>query len=368
MRETKSLTIIISELSAGGAQRVVSILANYWANKGWDVTILCFDDGGKPPFYPLDPKVTCLPLNIAQKSVSLIDAISNNINRILVLRKALRKNPSQPVISFISETNILALFAGMGLGRPIIVSERVDPNFSCRNQWWKTLRNRTYPLASKVVLQMNSSISCFSSKIQRKITVIPNPVIKPDLDEEYPRNHSEKKVLLAMGRLAEQKGFDLLLRAFAEVSPKFSDWTLHIWGEGSLKKSLEQMRDQLNLHDKVQLPGLTTKPNEIMRMADIFVMSSRYEGFPNVLVEAMVCGLPVISFACHGPKDLIRDGVDGVLIPPEDVPALASGLEKLMNDEEKRRQLSVRSTEVLERFGLEKVTAKWESLLSEIAP
>jgi len=361
-----TLTLIIPAITAGGAERVMSILANYWAKKGWDITLLTCDDGSKPPFYPLDPKITHCPLNITNKSSSFIDKISNNIKRTLVLRKALKKNPSQPVISFITETNILTLIAGMGLGLPIIVCERNDPNFSFRNHGWRILRNKTYPLASRIVLQIESSVSYFSSGIQRKITVIPNPAIKPVFNGRIKKDQTGSKILLAMGKLTKQKGFDLLLKAFAEISPKFPNWTLRIWGEGPLRDSLEKLRNQLELQNKVQFPGLTKQPNEIMRNADLFVMSSRYEGFPNVLVEAMACGLPVISFACHGPRDIIRDGVDGVLVPPEDVPALSVALEQLMDDEEKRKRLSACSPEVLERFGLDKVVALWDNLLQEV--
>lgn len=330
--------------------------------------MLTFDDSGKPPFYPLHPAITHRPLNLNRHSNNLMEQIVNNVKRIQVLRKAIKENPSSIVISSITKTNVFTLAAAFGLGQPIVVWEQNHPKFSFEGDIWRILRSWLYPLASGIVLLTEASVPYFSRRVQGKSVVIVNPVIKPILFGDVEKDPGGNKILLAMGRLTEQKGFDLLLRAFSKISPKHRDWILQIWGEGPLQDSLEKLRDQLNLQDKVQFRGLTKKSYDIMQNADIFVMSSRWEGLPMVLGEAMACGLPVISFACHGPKDLIRDGVDGVLIPPEDVPALASGLEKLMNDEEKRRQLSVRSTEVLERFGLEKITAKWESLLSEIAP
>ena len=346
---------------------MVSILANHWAEKGWDITILTFDDGSEPSFYPLHSNVTHRPLDLNKQSNNLLEKLVNNVKRVLTLRKAIKKNPASTVISAITQANILTLVATLGLNRPTIVWEHNDPEFSYRSNVWRILRDWLYPLASRIVLLTESSVPYFSKRVQKKSVVILNPVIKPILFGDVEKEPADKKILLAMGRLTKQKGFDLLLRAFAKISPNCPDWIVQIWGYGPLQESLEKLRDELNLKDKVQFPGLTKKPYDIMTNADIFVMSSRWEGLPMVLGEAMACGMPVICFSCHGPRDIIRDGVDGILIPPEDVQALSEGLETLMKDDEKRKQLSVRSTEVLKRFGLEEAAAKWESLFSEIS-
>jgi len=358
------LTLIISSLGSGGAERVMMILANYWAQKGWQITLLTLDDGNKKPFYNLYPDITHRPLGVAKNSSNIIQGLTNNFKRVWVLRTAIKKYRGQTIISFMANTNVLTLIAALGLGIPIIVCEHNDPKFSVTNNVWRVLRNLTYPMASRLTVLTQSAVSYFSPAIQLKTSVMPNPVIKPTFNGNFKKDQNGNKIILAMGRLTEQKGFDLLLKAFAEVSSKFPDWFLYIWGEGSLRHPLEKLRDQLGLRDRVQFPGLTKQPYEIMKKADLFVMSSRYEGFPMVLIEAMACGLPVICFDCNGPRDIIRDDVDGVLVPLADVPALSVGLEQLMNDEKKRDRLSTRAPEVIERFGLEKIMGMWEEVLT----
>ena len=244
-------------------------------------------------------------------------AIKVHFLRPWVLRKAFRRSRPDAVIAFIDLTNILTLVATIGLKIPVIISERGNPAFHSIGKFWSLLRQGVYKMSACLVLQTHDARSFFSSSIQKNSRIIPKPVLIPEYSEPDLKSETSSKTLVAMGGLYELKGFDLLLKAFAPLCNKFPDWLLEIWGEEVQRETLESLRDELGLRERVRFPGLTKEHYKTMSRADIFVLSSRTEGFPNVLGEAMACGLPVVSFDCPcGPSEMIQDGVNGLLVPP----------------------------------------------------
>ncbi len=181
----------------------------------------------------------------------------------------------------------------------------------------------------------------------------------------HPRTPRDRHTLVAMGRLVPQKGFDLLLRAFAQCAATYSDWTLRLLGEGAEEKNLRALASELGIGDQVEFAGLVRNAHVVLHRADLFVLSSRFEGMPNALLEAMACGLPVVSFDCpSGPRDVIRHGVDGLLVPPENVEDLATALDQLMSSESERKRLGSSARAVVERFSLERVLRMWDEALT----
>jgi GalNAc-alpha-(1->4)-GalNAc-alpha-(1->3)-diNAcBac-PP-undecaprenol alpha-1,4-N-acetyl-D-galactosaminyltransferase len=361
----KRITLVISSLGSGGAERVMSVMANYWAKHDREVTLITLTSV-QEDFYTLHPRVRRIGLGLNVNSSHVIAAIKNNLQRVKRLRHEIKTSKPDVVLSFVDTTNVLAVAATVGLGIPIIVSEHIDPRQHTIRSEWAWLRYLLYPQATAVVVLTNN-VRCWAERIVKsnKIHVIPNPVTIPAEGHNGRSDfRSLRRTVVAMGRLTPQKGFDLLLAAFSVCARKYPDWSLIILGEGEERSRLEAMVLELGIANQVSLPGRIKDPTAVFWKADIFVLSSRYEGFPMALVEAMACKLAVISTDCpSGPRVIIRDGVDGVLIPPNDVDALAAAMSRLINDETERKRLALRAVEVTERFGLEKVISMWDTVI-----
>ena len=364
------LTLVTSSLSCGGAERAAILIAEGLLKKGHQVSFVTIT-GTERDFYKVPDGVHRLALDIAANSPTPFHALWNNLYRLWVLRQTIRVIEPNAVISFMAETNILTLFALIQTNYPVIVNEQNNPETNTQ-KLWKQLRHWIYPRANKVVSVSEGVDNYFDDwlpKTQRAI--IFNP-LQPINDEpgnfDLPTGaDSSKKWAIAMGRLVYQKNFELLLSAFHKIIDRYPDWQLLIFGEGEMRKELENLRDQLGLGDRVLLPGQTNNPIAVLKTAQLFILSSRWEGLPAVLFEALACGLPVVSTDCpSGPREIIRDGIDGILVPNEDVSALTAAMERLMSDEKERQRLADRAKEVTESFSLEKVMSIWESLINEV--
>lgn len=352
------VTFVIGSLSSGGAERVLVLLTDAFSKKGFHVSVVTLN-GAESDFYPLSPGVHRVALGISTGVQTLFG--------FLKLRRALLSTQPDVIVSFIDRMNMLTLSATLGSDIPVVVSERIDPNAHRIGWFWTTLRWQTYSRARRIVVQTRGALSYFLPKFQATACVIPNPVVPPPPDQELPERLPAKPFLIAMGRFSEQKRFDLLLHAFAGLCRDYPDWKLVIIGDGPLRRKWGAVRDALGLSDRVLLPGRVKNPSLWLKQADLFVLSSYFEGFPNALCEAMACGLPVISTDCpSGPREIIREGLDGVLVPNQDGAALSKAMARLMSDREERVRLGSRSGEVVDRFGVEKVATLWEAMLIEI--
>ncbi len=357
---TPHIVMVLPSLGAGGSEGVVSFLANIWVERGWPITIVTLESQATPPYYPLDARIQLVRLNLPVGRYRPLRALWRAVQRVRRLRGEFKRQSPDLIISFLTRTNILTLLAADGLDVRVVISERNNPELQTIGRTWSWLRRVLYPRAFGLVTMTKGAMELFPQD-QRSIGwVIPNQVNLPS--DLQPRRGN--KIVAAVGRLVEQKGFDLLLEAFARVAPAHPDWTLVIWGEGPERGRLTAQRDALGLTDRVQLPGVTKRPGLWIETADVFVLSSRYEGWGIVLMEAMAAGLPVISFNCRfGPDEMITHEQDGLLVPDGDVGALAAGLSRLLADEPLRRHLGATAASSALRFSSRRVMVGWDDVV-----
>jgi glycosyltransferase involved in cell wall biosynthesis len=358
----------IFSLGGGGAERTTVNLANYWAKLGWQISIVT-PAAIALDAYALDPAIERISLNLPDIGASVTGKLMRAVIRAKALRRVLVSAKPDVALGVMDTSCATLALATLGLSSALPVGwVHIHPPCDPQRPIWRLLLSITYGRLPAITTLTHETASWLRlNTFARQIEIIPNPVQWP-LPDGQPRIDADsickpgRKLLLAAGRLAPQKGFDMLLDAFAMLCDRRPDWDLAIIGEGAERQGLEAQVSKLGLGARAVLPGWAGNIAELYRRADMYVMSSRYEGFPNTLAEAMAHGLPAVSFDCEtGPRDIIRDGIDGFLAPREDVPALTASLDRLMSDGELRTRFGASAQEVRDRYSLQKVTQMWES-------
>lgn len=356
------IMFVLAGLGAGGAERVVSLLSGEMIRRGYSVSVVSFDAPDDPVFHSFHPQVEIVRLGIPAGGGSFLRGLQASYRRTAALRRLFKRSRPDVVLSFLTKINVLSVAASAGLKIPVIISERNNPSVQRAHPFWANAWKIAASRASAIVLQTDAIKALYPANIQKRAVVIPNPVV-PAANDYEPH---DGLVLAAVGRLEWQKGFDMLIKAFATVAPDNPNWTLTIWGEGAERWSLQSIADQSGFADRITFAGNSQSQSDWLGKARIFVLSSRYEGFPNVLLEAMSAGLPAISFRCDfGPEEMIEDGVNGLLVEPDDIEKLAEALTKLMKNEEVRKRLGIEARKRAERYGLAPIVSKWEGLVKK---
>jgi glycosyltransferase involved in cell wall biosynthesis len=370
---TRRILLLVSSMSSGGAERVAANLANAWDARGDEVSLVITYSGAGECFYHLAPGVKLHYLATPGR-VHVRNARSYVV-RFMRLRRMIRRERPDVVVSFLTNVNVAAVLGALWSGVPVVVCEHIYPPMLPVGKAWSALRRWAYPLAEQVTMLTSEGLSWLNEHVPAaRGFVIPNPVpfplpiAEPRLDPAQVVGH-DRKVLLAVGRLAQQKGFDWLLAAFSRVADANRSWDLVILGEGSERAALEARIGELGLGYRVFLPGRAGNIGDWYALADLYAMSSRFEGFPNTLGEAMAYGCAAVSYDCDtGPRDIIRDGIDGVLVRPVgDVGALAAALGTLMRDDELRARMSREAVTVRERYSIDAVLARWDALFAQVS-
>lgn len=359
------LSLVISSLEAGGAERILSELANHWVSRGHRVTLLTLAHPSARPYYPLSSLVHVIQLNqsLSESPAKswLWTRLRTILRRVFCLRTVLQTLKPDLIISFVDVMNLTTLLAGMRLKIPIIVSERTDPAFHVLPKLYTLLRTVLYPLAQCIVVQTQNAADYFPRSFKKYIKIIANPVKSPP--QKVLNSHCSN--LISVGRLDPEKDHKTLIQAFSQIHKEYPPLQLSIYGEGPERVRLEQLIQSLGLQDHVVLPGTTKDIQNALLNSDIFIFPSRYEGFPNALCEAMATGLPVIASNCSGNVDIVRDGADGRLFPVGDVMALIQIMRELMEDRAQREKLARRALEVCVRFHPDVIFQCWDQLISE---
>ena len=298
MRLMSQIIFFVSSMHGGGAERVAVLLCNRWVERGHNVTLVVTYSGCGQCVYPLDERV---------RLVYLADIVGTTrktpwimLRRFRALRRLVRDTRADVVVSFLTQVNIAVLLATRGLGVPIIVSERIYPPAMPLHIIWKILRRITYPWTAKVVMQTQGGLEWLQRAApESRGIIIANPCVFP-LPESKPKIEpdtilpAQRCLLLAAGRLEKQKGFDLLIDAFSSLCDVCADWDLVILGEGAERQALEAQIASKELNQRVLLPGRVGNAGDWYQRADLYAMSSRFEGFPNTLLEALAYGLPAM--------------------------------------------------------------------------
>ncbi|HVQ37461.1 MAG TPA: glycosyltransferase [Pyrinomonadaceae bacterium] len=374
------ITLVIGSLNTGGAERVCVNLANAWAEHGWPVTILTVSQRSRPSPYTIDPRVKrrdigkprlARAVELNHDSVAPVVrglqrdgclALIGEMGLITMLRYGILTTAPDVVIPIIDMTNVRVIAAMYGTGVPVIACEQTDSARVSLGKW-QGVRKALYRRAHAVVAPQ-PSIADWLAQQGARAWAIPNPLIAPP-PMRIQRN-GQRRRLVTLSRLSQEKRPELLVRAFARVAHDFPEWDLEVHGDGPLRSQLIRCISEL-APGRIHLHGFVDAPYTILDGADLFVSTSWVEGFGNAIWEALACGVPVVAMDAGAPvRSLLRDGIDGLIVTTNSTPALASALASLMGDGAARHALAARAREVLTRFPIESSLAKWDALLDDV--
>lgn len=361
---SRHLMIVIHSLQGGGAERVAVDIAAYWVVRGYRVTLVT-QTGVEADAYALHPDVRRVALGTAGAAAGRLLGVLANLRRVFRLRRLMRRERPDIVLGMMTTASVLSVIAARNLSCRVIATEHTHPPSQELSPMWLRLRRWAYPRAAAVVALTKGTAAWMERNVPgSRMSVIPNavrwpleagePLLPvPDLDGRHR--------LLAVGRLHWHKGFDLLIRAFASIAAYFPDWDLVILGEGSERDVLQSQIHAAGLSDRVSMPGRAGNVGQWYEASDLYVLSSRVEGLSNTLLESMASGLAAVAFDCEtGPREVVRDGIDGVLVrPAEDWEALAAHLSDLMAHPALREAYARRAIDVRDRFSTARVMAMW---------
>lgn len=363
------LLFFIGNLGFGGAERVTATLGNALCARGHEVALVTLD-AGVPDAYPLDPRISRTVLDLAGRNSGAAKAVAL-VRRLRALRAAVRDSGCDTVIAIMRQEALMAIVATLGLNIRVVVSERSAFWMRPIPRFWFLAFRRLYRYADVQVVQTEETARRVAEATgARGIVVIPNAVNLPiqgtgrtvDPATVLP---PDARMILAIGSKPHTKGFDLAIEAFRRLGPDRAEWHLVLLGMDPGHKWFDDNGLRANWPERLHAIPAVGNVEDWYNRADVFLLTSRTEGMPNALLEAMATGTACLSFDCPtGPRDLIRDGENGLLVPAEDVDALAAGLDRLASDAALRDRLGAAARGVRDTHDAERITDLWEAVIT----
>lgn len=363
----KKILFHINSLGKGGAERVVSVLSEFFCADYYDVVIVTLWRAEEE--YEIPKQVKRVNLEDRWQGRKM-GRIQRAVSRLLDFRRILKEENADIVISFCNKANFRCSYAMTGMKTPLLVSVRNDPGIDYLP--YKASVRKMEKKASGCVFQTRDAKRCFSEEFQKKSRVIWNPVDERYFAEEAKWCGSKSEpCVVTVGRLSKQKNHLLLLEAFAAIKDKFPEVTLKIYGKESEDGVLDKLRSfvkERKMEERVIFMGEKSNLEKEIKTASLFVLSSDYEGMPNALAEAMVMGMPVISTdcPCYGPAELIADGVSGYLVPVGDAEALAEKMEQILTNQKLAEALGGQAGGIREKVKPEAIYGEWKRYAEEL--
>ena len=352
------ILMIQGGFGAGGAEKMMCELATHRAGLGDDVHVaaMTMPEGGS--FFRYPPQIS---LHVLDRRGVNLGAAFLQPRRARAIRQLIVTLRPDLIISFLTKVNCLTLMATIGTETPVIVSERNNPSAQSP-RFWRRAQIALIPRAAGIAMQTHAAAMDLPPAQAARAHVIPNHCTPIPYTPAPPADHCR---FVAVGRLDNQKGFDLLLEAFARL-PADLGATLDIFGAGRERRKLEDQIVALGLTDRARLPGQVPTAADWLGAGDVAVVSSRYEGFCNVVAEATCSGLPIISFDCpYGPSEMLRHEQNGLLVPNGDVEGLAQAMARLARDPDLRARLGDAAWIMADRLDPRRIMAQWDTLIAE---
>lgn len=349
----------------GGAERVISEICNYGVTYGHEMHIVtCLNE---PPEYELKENVMfhagilSLDEYRAKRKMQTAQMIAYRYV------KQMRELDPDIVVAFLPEPCMITEICKYRVKKPIIGSLRSNPYYQYRSVVRHCLAELLYPLSDGFVFQTEGARLYFGKRLQRRSIVIGNPVRK--LDPITYEACKQKKDIVSVGRFTEEKNYPLLIKAFYEVQKEKPEYELKIYGRVDERLGLRELCKSLEIDAKVHFCGQVDHVEDYIRDAALYVMSSKSEGMPNALMEAMALGLPVVATDCPsgGPRQLIRDGENGILVQNDDVSALAAGILRVLNDDSFAEALAEKARNIAQEYDCDEICLKWLEYMEGIA-